>query len=190
MGKNLYSTFPHIVADEIILRKIVPRDVDALFEIYSNPNLFVLSPNMIKKNKATVENMIGHFERDFSKGKEIFLGICESGSPDCVVGVAEIFDYNRDVNMVTIGYRLNEKFGGKGIATKAVQALIEYLFTEIGINRIQAFVMPQNEKSLNVLRRSGFVEEGTIRQGYVWKGMGTVDLTLFSMLKVDYDSKD
>ena len=188
MNKSPFDAFPHIATDEIVLRKIVPGDLDSLFAIYSNERLFLHSPNMLKKNKPTVENMIGHFERDFHKGKEIFLGISASDSRDMVVGVAEIFDYDRDVNMVTIGYRLNEQFWGQGLATKAVKALTRYLFAEVGINRIQAFVMPENEKSLHVLRRSGFVEEGIIRQGHIWKGKGLVDLVLFSLLKADCDS--
>ncbi len=185
MSKSPYDQFPHIVADDITLRKIVPADIEGLFEIYSNEELFIYSPNMLKKNKETVANMIGHFERDFNKKKEIFLGIFENSNPKNIVGVAELFDYDRDVNMITIGYRLNNRFWGKGIATKTVKALTEYLCTEVGINRIQAFVMPENVKSMNVLRRNNFVEEGVIRQGNIWKGKGVVDLTLFSMLLSD-----
>ena len=48
------------------------------------------------------------------------------------------------------------------------------------------FVMPENIKSLNVLKRCGFVEEGTIRKGYIWKDKGIVDLTLYSVLKEEY----
>ena len=185
MHKSPYDTFPHIQTDEITLRKIIPSDADHLYEIYSNENLFIHSPNMIKKNRETVANMIGHFERDFNKKKEIFLGIVMNNEPDILVGVAEMFDYNKDVNMITIGYRLNDRFWGKGIATKTVNAMVDYLFSETGINRIQAFVMPENVKSLEVLRRNNFVEEGIIRQGHVWKGKGVVDLVLFSMLKSD-----
>lgn len=186
MSKSPYDEFPHIATNEITLRKIVPSDIDSLFEIYNNEKLFEHSPSMLKKNKDTVANMIGHFERDFSKKKEIFLGITLNDTPDFIVGVAEMFDYNRDVNMITIGYRLNDRFWGKGIATKTVKAITDYLFKEICINRIQAFVMPENIKSLNVLRRNNFVEEGIIRQGHIWKGIGVVDLTLFSMLKSEY----
>jgi len=64
--------------------------------------------------------------------------------------------------------------------------MTDYLFNDIGLNRIQAFVMPENAKSLSVLRRNNFVEEGVIRQGHIWKGKGVVDLTLFSMLKSEY----
>ena len=188
MSKNLYDRFPHIITEEITLRKIIPSDIDSLYEIYSNERLFVHSPNMLKKNKDTVANMIGHFERDFNKQKMIYLGITTNDNPDFIVGVAEMFDYIRDVNMITIGYRLNDRYWGKGIATKTVKAMTDYLFNDIGINRVNAFVMPENIKSLDVLRRNRFVEEGTIRQGFVWKGKGVVDLTIFSMLKSDHHS--
>lgn len=185
LSKNPYEQFPHIVGDEITLRKIVPSDLDSLFEIYSNEKLFKYSPVMLKKNKDTVANMIGHFERDFNKRKEIFLGICLNCELNNIVGTAEIFDYSQDVNMITIGYRLNDRFWGKGIAAKAVKAMTDYLFNDIDINRIQAFVMPENIKSQNVLQRNGFIKEGIIRQGSVWKGQGVVDLILYSLLKSD-----
>lgn len=185
LSKNPYEQFPHIIADEITLRKIVASDLDSLFEIYSNEKLFQYSPVMLKKNKDTVANMIEHFERDFHKRKYIFLGICLNSEPNNIVGIAEIFDYSQDVNMITIGYRLNDKFWAKGIATKAVKVMTDYLFNDIGINRIQAFVMLENIKSQNVLQRNGFVKEGIIRQGYVWKGKGVVDLILYSLLKSD-----
>ena len=185
LSKNPYEQFPNIVADEITLRKIIASDLDNLFQIYGNEKLFQYSPVMLKKNKDTVANMIGHFERDFHKRKNIILGICLNNEPNNIVGVAEMFDYSRDVNMITIGYRLNNRFWGKGIATKAVKAMTDYLFNDIEINRIQAFVMPENIKSQNVLQRNGFVKEGIIRQGCVWKGQGVVDLILYSLLKSD-----
>jgi ribosomal-protein-alanine N-acetyltransferase len=185
LSKNPYEQFPHIVADEITLRKIVASDHDSLFEIYSNEKLFQYSPIMLKKNKDTVANMIVHFERDFHKRKEIFLGICLNSDPDNIVGVAEMFDYSQDVNMITIGYRLNERFWAKGIATKTVKIMTDFLFSDIGINRIQAYVMPENIKSQNVLQRNGFTKEGIIRQGHVWKGQGVVDLVLYSLLISD-----
>ena len=190
MRKSPYDQFPNIAGDEITLRKIVPSDVDCLFEIYSNEKLFLHSPVMLKKNKDTVANMIGHFERDYNKKKEVFLGISVNSEPDHIVGVAEMFDYDSAVNSITIGYRLNDRFWGKGIATKTVKAMVDYLFQDIGINRIQAFVMPENVKSLNVLKRNGFLQEGIIRQGNVWKGKGVIDLALFSLIKSDYTGEE
>jgi ribosomal-protein-alanine N-acetyltransferase len=103
-----------------------------------------------------------------------------------MVGVAEVFDIDTKVSAATIGYTLNQKYWGKGIATESTALLLEYLFYEIDVNRIQAFVMPQNEKSKNVLLRNKFIKEGTIRQGNYWKGRGVVDLELYSLLKSEY----
>lgn len=183
-----FGQFPHIISHEVTLRKILPSDVEDLFAIYSDESLFLHSPVMLKKNKDTVAHMVGHFERDFHKGKAIYLGISLEGDPGGLVGLAELFDYQRDTDMITMGYRLNAAYWGKGIATQAVKALTGYLFEVAEVNRVQAFVMPENVKSLGVLRRNGFAQEGIIRQGHVWKGKGLVDLALFAMLKTDYQA--
>lgn len=129
--------------------------------------------------------MISHFERDFNKKKTIYIGIYDNKDLNRIIGVGEIFDFDEKVNMSTIGYTLNEDYWGYGYATKTVEALCDYLLNNIGMNRIQAFVMPDNIKSKNVLERNRFIKEGTIRQGAVWKGQGVVDLDLYSLLKSD-----
>ncbi|WP_032122994.1 GNAT family N-acetyltransferase [Clostridium amazonitimonense] len=181
----LFSKFPFIQTSEITLRKIEITDLDDLYSIYSNEKLFKYRPGIVKKNKSTVENMISHFERDFGKKKIIYLGICINEDLKRIIGVAEIFDFDEKVNMATIGYTLNEDYWGHGFATKTVEVLRDYLLNAIGVNRVQAFVMPDNIKSRNVLERNRFTKEGTIRQGAVWTGKGIVDLDLFSFLKSD-----
>lgn len=182
---NPYNQFPHIVTDKVTLRKVVETDVDGLFEMYSSENVFTHIPGDTKKNRATVHNMIGHFERDFQKRKAIFLGICLTEAPNEMVGLAEMFEYDAKVNMITIGYRLNERYWGKGIATEAVKAMVDYLFNTVEINRIQAFVMPANDKSQKVLQKNNFVKEGTLRQSQYWKGKGVVDLVVYSLIHSD-----
>ena len=184
---NPYAKLPYIVTDKVILRKIADNDIEGLFEIYNNKNIFTYIPGDIKKNKDTVLNMIGHFERDFNKRKSIFLGIYLPDAPDQIVGVAELFEYDAKINMITIGYRLNERYWGKGIATQAVKAMVDYLFKFVGMNRIQAFVMPANEKSQRVLEKNNFIKEGILRQAQYWMGIGVVDLILYSLLPSDLE---
>lgn len=164
---------------------IEPDDLNELYEIYANEKLFRFTPGSPRKTREAVENMIGHFERDLRKRKTVFMGICLKADPAHIVGVAEMFDYERDVNMVTIGYRLHEACWSRGIAAKAVKLMTDYLFSEIGVNRVQAFVMPENAKSHPVLLRNGFTKEGTIRQGYAWTGKGLVDLVVYGLLRSD-----
>lgn len=78
---------------------------------------------------------------------------------------------------MTFGYTINKNYWGNGYATRYTNE----------VNRVQAFVMPENRRSHNVLKRCGFTKEGTIRQGYIWKDKGLVDLTLYSVLSSEYD---
>ncbi|MBN1776837.1 MAG: GNAT family N-acetyltransferase [Clostridiales bacterium] len=185
MPKDPFAKFPYLKSDMLVLRKIKPDDADDLFAIYSDETLFRYTPGSARKSKEAVQNMIGHFERDFNKRKTVFLGICLAADPERIVGIAEMFDYDKKVNCITVGYRLHADFWSRGIATGAVKMMVEYLFHEIGIDRIQAFVMPENTRSHPVLLRNGFQKEGTIRRGHIWTGKGIVDLTLYSLLKSD-----
>lgn len=186
---QLFKRFPIIENDDILLKQIEKQDLNDYVEISMDEELFRLKPGEPRKTIAAVENMIGHHERDFNKKVIINLGIYLKEENYKMVGVAEIFDFDKKVNSATIGYTLNKNYWGKGIATKTTALILHYLFYEIDVNRIQAFVMPQNEKSKNVLLRNKFLKEGTIRQGYYWRGKGIVDLELYSILKPEYIAK-
>lgn len=122
------------------------------------------------------------------KKAKVKWGIFLKKAPEKLVGIMVANDFNQKVNMVTIGYFLAESYWGKGIATKAVNVLVKFLFETVSVNRIQAEVMPLNENSKRVLLKNGFIKEGTIRQANVWAGKGIVDLEIYSILKEDYKS--
>ena len=122
---------------------------------------------------------------DFQERRWIVSGIFLQERPEEAIGTVELFAYSKDVNVVEIGYRVNERLWGRGIATKAVQAMTDYLFENVGINRIQATVMPENTKSKRVLEKNGFQREGLLRQAGFWQGKGIVDLEMYSRLRSD-----
>ncbi|MFI8714074.1 GNAT family N-acetyltransferase [Brevibacillus brevis] len=183
----LFNQFPILKSDRFILKKIEEQHLDEVFEIYSNDHVFTYCGIIPKHNKATVKNMIGHFERDYLKKSKIKWGIFANDTPDQLLGIMEAFDFHQKVNMVTIGYFLSEAHWGKGVATEAVSRLLHFLFMDVNVNRIQAEVMPQNETSKKVLLKNGFMKEGTLRQATLWSGKGIVDLEIYGMLKEDYE---
>ena len=183
----LYDRFPYIETEDIIIRKMKEEDADFLLRVCSNRNVFRYIPYFLyTEDREVLRAAIRRLnEQDFMEKRWIIAGICLPGCPDEVIGTAEMFDYNETIRAVEIGYRIGEEFWGQGIAVKAVRAMTGYLFREIGINRIQATVLPENIRSKRVLMKAGFQKEGLLRQISFWKGRGIVDLEMYSLLRED-----
>lgn len=64
---------------------------------------------------------------------------------------------------VEIGYSLLASFQGRGLATEAVQAFVSWIFTRPNVRSVCAQTYPQLASSISVLRRCGFVLDGTGR---------------------------
>lgn len=59
-----------------------------------------------------------------------------------------------------LGYRMDKDYTGKGYMTEAVAKVVEYAFSELGLHRLEANIMPRNKASLRVVEKLGFYEEG------------------------------
>ena len=63
-----------------------------------------------------------------------------------------------------LGYKLDKDEINKGYMTEAVQKGIEIMFNEFGLHRIEANIMPKNIRSLRVVEKLGFYNEGLAYQ--------------------------
>ncbi len=63
-----------------------------------------------------------------------------------------------------LGYQLSQKYINKGYMTEALARVIKAAFNEKGLHRIEANVMPRNIRSIRVLEKSGFTNEGMSRK--------------------------
>jgi Acetyltransferase (GNAT) domain len=86
-----------------------------------------------------------------------------------------------------IGLSLTPESGDGGIATAAAGFIVRHLFDEVGVKRIHASLHPDNVASMMVLKRLGFIYEGTARQSY-WVDDVCTDDPQFGLLRSDWDS--
>jgi len=64
---------------------------------------------------------------------------------------------------VDLGFAFLPAWRGQGLAREAAEAVLRWAREHLGLARIVAIVTPGNEPSLGLLRRLGFVDEGTIQ---------------------------
>ena len=61
---------------------------------------------------------------------------------------------------VEIGWRLRKEHWGKGLATEAALACLEYGFGELGFTEVLSFTSIHNRRSENLMRRIGMEKAG------------------------------
>lgn len=102
-----------------------------------------------------------------------------------VIGSITVFRQENIHNKTgELGYYLAREYWGKGIMTKVVNQICEYVFDNSDIIRIYAEPFAYNLASCRVLEKSGFHYEGTLRKNAIKNGK-ILDMKMYSRLKDD-----
>jgi ribosomal-protein-alanine N-acetyltransferase len=105
---------------------------------------------------------------------------------DVLVGGCTLSNVRRGVcQSASLGYWVGEPYARQGYTLAAVTAIIPFVFETLGLHRLEAACIPDNEPSSGLLRKLGFQEEGRAR-GYLQIGGEWRDHTLFALLKDDW----
>lgn len=90
------------------------------------------------------------------------------------------------VGMAEIGYCIGRPWWHKGIMSEALTAVIDFLFTEVGMNRIEAKHDPNNPHSGGVMKKCGMKYEGTTRASDR-NNQGICDAAHYAILRSDWE---
>ncbi len=86
-----------------------------------------------------------------------------------------------------IGYWVGEPFWGKGLATAALSAVVDYAFRELGMIRVFALPFATNLASARVLEKAGFAREAVLRSSAVKEG-AVLDQWLYAITSPEMES--
>jgi ribosomal-protein-alanine N-acetyltransferase len=64
------------------------------------------------------------------------------------------------MHTAVLGYKIDERYAGRGLMREALQAALQFMFSDVGLHRVEAGVRPENNRSYHLLKRLGFVLEG------------------------------
>lgn len=88
-----------------------------------------------------------------------------------------------------LGYAMSkDKYKRQGYMSEAVERILEYGFNDLNLNRIEAFVAPDNNASLRLIRKYHFEEEGYLKEHYNYEN-NLQDSIVFGLLKKKYNQE-
>ncbi|EEK48367.1 Uncharacterized acetyltransferase p20 [Bacillus cereus ATCC 10876] len=165
------------------LRKTEESDSLSLFKIWSDPDVtkFMNIINFTTEDQA--KDMIKFLNELAQSNKALRFTIIEAKSNQ-IIGSCGYNFLDFENSKTEIGYDISKAFWGKGYAPEAISALLDYAFTNLKLNRIEAKVEPENLNSISVLKKLKFTLEGTLRKSEKSNGK-FIDLSIYSKLITD-----
>ena len=149
----------HLETDRLLIRDLTEQDIDGIFVLDSDPEVhrYLGNKPITKKEEA-----LHYIEGVKKQYKERRIGrwaveIKETGEFTGWCGLRLYSDYtfNNLTNFHDIGYRLQRKFWGKGYATEASKACLQYAWNTMKLDTVYGITEKGNEASHNVLLKIG-----------------------------------
>ena len=134
---------------------------------------------------GVAEQWIASHEAAFAAGQLAACAVTIRGSGELVGAVS--LGITPAHALAELGYWIGVPFWGRGYATEAARALVQYGFSELALNRVQSRHYVRNPGSGRVMQKIGMTQEGVLRQA-VRKWGNFEDVVLYSILSSEWPS--
>ena len=137
----------------LVIRPFQEKDSAGYFDLYKAPTVHCFMPDKIS-TFAAARNIV--LTKETQRATE--MAVCLKDT-DTFIGT--LFGHWEDAGTYSICWHFLSDYNGKGYATEAAKAFIDFLFEAMQARRIYAYVEVDNASSLALCRRLGMRHEGT-----------------------------
>lgn len=140
------------------------------------------APDVLEK--SAFRHRIRHYQEEINKGTTYPFFIFRNDDQQLVGGIT-LNNIRRGVGQNgMIGYWSGAAFAGKGYMSEALALVIPFAFQHLGLHRLEAACIPNNIRSISLLEKAGFQQEGLLRS-YLKINGNWQDHILLSLLESD-----
>ena len=183
-------TFDHVALQtrRLLLRPLREADAPSLLALFSDAKFMQYGTTPPWQSMDEAHAMINRDVKAMASGERLRLGI-ERAEDQTLLGICTLFDLNEQCRMAEVGYGLGSGAWGKGYMNEALGALLEYGFSELKLNRVEADIDPRNIDSAKSLERIGFTKEGLLRESCIVNGVLT-DSARYGLLRSEWNQRN
>jgi RimJ/RimL family protein N-acetyltransferase len=193
------QSLPVIKTPRLVLRWISEDDVDAILEIFSDPQVVRYLSHTSLADREAAAAMQREIAENNRKGLVWKWGIALADTvADSVagswavggklIGTATLFNLSLSNGRAELGYAMGRAYWGQGYMHEALTALVKHAFEAAELRRLEADVDPRNPASIRTLERLGFQREGYLRER--WHVAGEIqDAFFYGLLKREWQAR-
>lgn len=148
----------------LLLRKFRAQDAEAVEAFLGDPVAMEYYPAPLDRRgvEGWIERNLGRYQRDGHGLWAMILRDSKQLIGDCGCVMQEV----EGKNEIEVGYHVRRDLWGRGYATEAARACMEYAFSRLGARRAISMIRPPNVASRRVAEKNGMTCEKIV----FWRG--------------------
>ena len=171
----------YIETNRLILRRFELSDAQAMFDNWASDDevtkyLTWPTHSDVSVTKQVLEAWVPQYSKDDYYNWAIIL---KANGPQ-PIGNISVGRWYEDGAVPVIGYCMGKRWWHQGIMTEALGVVIDFLFRQVGVRRIESYHDPNNPHSGDVMRKCGMKFEGT-REKSDRNNQGVCDTSHYSI---------
>ena len=184
---RVFRNPPEMETPRLRLRKLRMRDAEKLFSWMSDPEVARYVLWRAHRTRGETRSYLRYIRSQYRRGFPCSWGleIRETGE---LIGTMGVMAWYPDHGCMEVGYSLGRAWWNRGYATEALARLMQMMFTEMGVHRVEALCDTRNPASARVMEKCGMRREGLLRQKMLNKGE-RIDVLLYAALKDEWEKR-
>jgi ribosomal-protein-alanine N-acetyltransferase len=181
----MVNPLPTLETERLILRSLTVHDAPAVHRLAGRREIADTTssiPHPYTEDQA--RQWIERVADLIAKGKAAVFAI-QDKREDVLVGAIGLREIDTEHSLAELGYWVAVECWGRGYATEAAWAVVNFGFEQLGLNRIYAHHMARNPSSGRVLAKLGMRHEGLLRQRLKKWGVFE-DVVLMAVLRQEW----
>lgn len=160
----------------VYLRPLEPDDAPVVHRWYEDTRIATLMGDLPR----SLARRRQRYEADIAdQGSESFLFLICRLEDDLPVGRTDLFQIDRQHGSAALGITIGDPpMWGKGYGTDAVNALVDFAFGQLRLERVWLDTDAHNARALAAYTKAGFVREGVLRHTYYQDGIWSDDVRM------------
>ena len=178
-----HSGTQQLETNRLILRRYGLKDAGAMYQNWASDDevtKYLTWPT--HSSQEISQRVMEDWVNQYSREDYYHWAIVLKDNGDEPIGDIAVVSMNEKVSMAHIGYCIGRTWWHKGITSEALRAVMDFLFDEVDVRRIEARHDPQNPDSGKVMNKCGMKYEGTLRSSD-WNNQGICDACYYALLK-------
>jgi ribosomal-protein-alanine N-acetyltransferase len=170
----------------VLLRRFATSDFEDVYAYIGDPAVtryLIVETQTREQTRAWLDERL----RDYDRGPAMtwWPWALVFRPENRVVGGCALRNFARDARRIEVAYALGERYWRRGLMTEALGLLLNFCFTRLELNRVEAMVLRENAASCRLLEKLGFRCEGVMRQRDFFKGMHH-DMAMYAVLASEW----